>query len=112
MNYSTSEIGPDYSKKAYQYPLDLVTLSIEANASLNGAEIRIYDMDNIPAGSLGTELSGTESNVGTNYSVNLEAGNSIWIQIMQDGYEEFGQQTIVPSSNGSFYALMTAELNS
>ena len=88
-----------------------VNLTISAAVTLVGAEIRIYDLDNSPAGSLGTELAGTETCPTATYVFAGAASNSIWIQIMKSGYEEFGQQTTVPSVDGGFVALLKAELN-
>jgi hypothetical protein len=88
-----------------------VTLTISAAVSLVGAEIRIYDMDNNPAGSLGTELAGTESHNVATYAFSGAASNTIWIQIMLAGYEEFGQQITMPSSNGGFTALLKLDTN-
>jgi hypothetical protein len=88
-----------------------VTLAISAPVSLVGAEIRIYDMDNNPAGSLGTELAGTESHNASTYDFSGAAGNTVWIQIMLAGYEEFGQSTVMPSTSGGFTALVKKELN-
>ncbi len=88
-----------------------VTLTIVAQISLVGAEVRIYDLDNSPAGSLGTELSGVESHSSATYIYSGSGGNSIWIQIMLSGYEEFGQQLTMPSVDGSFTALLEADLN-
>jgi hypothetical protein len=93
------------------YPLDSVTLTISASANLAGSEIRIYDLDNSPVGSLGAELSGTESATGATYSFVGNAGNTVWVQIMKSGYEEFGQQVVMPSTNGDFFALLRRELN-
>lgn len=95
-----------------QYPLDQITFTVEASASLVGAEVRVYDMDNTPVGSLGTELYGVESAASATVSFNGDAGNLVWIQIMKPGYVEFGQSVTLPSANGSFFALLTPELNS
>ncbi len=87
-----------------------VTLSISSQVSLVGAEIRIYDLDDtLP--NLGTELAGTESHNASTYDFSDSAGNSIWIQIMLDGYEEFGLQTTMPSSDGDLVAILKKELN-
>lgn len=89
-----------------------VTITIEASGvSLSGAEIRIYDFNNIPAGSLGTELAGTESNVGATFAYAGTPANTVWIQIMQAGYVEFNQQYILPSSNSTFTAILTPDTN-
>jgi hypothetical protein len=88
-----------------------VSLTVDANVSLNGAEIRVYDLDNSPAGSLGTELAGYESNSGATFSYTGAPGNVVWLQIMKSGYEEFGQQITLPSVNGNFTALLKQETN-
>jgi hypothetical protein len=89
-----------------------VAVTIEASVSLVGAEIRIYDMDNTPAGSLGTELSGIETAVAATYVYGGSAGNTVWIQIMLAGYAEFGQSFLIPSSATTFTATLTTEINS
>ena len=91
--------------------LNTVSLTIDAAVSLVGAEIRIYDLDNNPAGSLGTELSGVESHTTATYIYSGSGSNLIWIQIMLSGYEEFGQSFTMPSSDGTFTALLEADLN-
>lgn len=88
-----------------------VTLTIAAGVSLVGAEIRIYDLDNTPAGSLGTELAGIESCATATFTYSGSAGNSIWIQIMLPGYEEFGQQVAIPGADGDFFARLTPDTN-
>lgn len=95
----------------YQYPLDTVNLTVTSNTSLVGAEVRIYDLDNTPTGSLGTELSGVESCGTTTYTYTGLDGNAIWIQIMKDGWEEFGMQTTMPSINGEFLATLKLDTN-
>ncbi len=91
--------------------LNTVSLTITAAVSLIGAEIRIYDLDNTPTGSLGTELAGVESHTSDDYIFSDSGGNEIWIQIMLDGYTEFGQAYTMPSSDGNFTALLKVELN-
>jgi len=93
------------------YELDTVTLTIKANVSLLGAEIRVYDLDNSPAGSLGSELAGTESCGSSQFSYAGMPGNSIWVQIMKTGYEEFGLATTMPAADGEFEALLYMDLN-
>lgn len=99
------------AQEAIAYPLDQINFTIEASASLVGAEVRVYDMDNIPAGSLGTELFGTESAGGATATFAGDAGNLVWVQIMKPGYVEFGQSLTLPTSDGSFFALLSPELN-
>lgn len=87
-----------------------VNLTITANVSLVGAEIRIYDLDNtLP--NLGTELAGTESHNSATYTYGGAASNVIWIQIMKPGYEEFGQQYTMPSVNSNLDVVLQADLN-
>lgn len=88
-----------------------VGLTISAPVSLVGAEIRIYDLDNTPAGSLGTELAGTESHTAATFVYSGTGGNSIWIQIMLSNYEEFGQEYTMPSVDGNFLALLKPDIN-
>jgi hypothetical protein len=88
-----------------------VSITIEGNVTLLGAEVRIYDLDNAPAGSLGTELSGTESNVSANYVYSGGAGNLIFIQIMKTGYVEYGQSITIPSSNTTIDIILTKDNN-
>lgn len=87
------------------------TLTIGANVTLSGAEIRIYDLDNSPAGSLGTELSGTESHGSATYSYSGTPGNVIWLQIMKDGYEEYGIQLTFPETSSTFTATLALDRN-
>jgi len=88
------------------------TVTITANTSLFGAEIRIYDNDNSPAGSFGTELLGTESHGSATYIIStLNAGNEIWIQIMLAGYEEFLLKFTMPSADTALPITLKAEQN-
>lgn len=87
------------------------TIIINSNIDLTGAEIRIYDLNNTPAGSLGTELFGTESAVGSTYSFTTAAANEIWIQILKTGYVEFGQSYTIPASSSTFTAILTPDTN-
>lgn len=75
-----------------------VSITVAANVSLIGAEVRIYDLDNTPAGSLGTEVAGIESNGASTYTFSTASGNSVWIQVMLPGYEEFGASYVVPGT--------------
>ena len=88
-----------------------VTLTISSQVTLVGAEIRIYDFESTPP-VFGTELEGVESHNATTYAYSGVAANLIYIQIMKDGYVEFGQQTTMPAASGGFYALLIPETNS
>lgn len=96
--------------QGYQYPLDQVTTTLTANTSLTGAEIRIYDLDNLPAGSLGSELKGVESLTGS-FAFTTNASNNVWIQIIQTGYQEYGQSYTVASLDNTLSVILSQELN-
>lgn len=100
ITYMTADDGTTYT------PPVAVILTLSANVSLLGAEVRIYDLDNLPAGSLGTELGGTESCAGATFQYTGSAGNSLWVQIMAPGYEEFGQSLVMPSTSAGFIATL------
>lgn len=87
----------------------VLTTTIAAQVSLAGAEVRIYDLDNSPAGSLGTELAGVESCPGSTFSFSTAAGNSIWVQILLAGYKEYGQQLTAPSASTTFTLVLATE---
>jgi hypothetical protein len=87
-----------------------IALTISANVSLVGAEVRIYDLDTTPP-DYGTELAGTESHGSATYVYSGTSGNVIVIQIMLAGYEEFVQQTTMPTVNGTLPIVLTKELN-
>jgi len=72
--------------------------------------IRIYDFETTPP-DFGTELDGAESHDSATFVFSGSAANLIYIQIMLDGYVEFGQETTVPASNGDFFALLVPETN-
>lgn len=88
-----------------------VSVTLEANVSLVGSEIRIYDLDNSPVNSLGTELTGIESCVGATYLFSSSVGNSVWIQVMKSGYEEFGRQYTMPTTNSPLSITLKADNN-
>lgn len=81
------------------------TLTVQAQVSLAGAEVRIYDMDDTPAGSLGTELQGVESCPTATYSYTGDIGNTIWLQIFKPGYREFGQAITLPAVQEYGYSI-------
>ena len=84
--------------------------TIVAQVPLTGAEVRVYDLDNIPAGSLGSELGGTES-AGATYTFYAQAGNSVWLQIMAPGFEEYSQQYTTPAQSTTITVTLQPELN-
>lgn len=88
-----------------------VTVTLTAQVSLVGAEIRVYDLDNSPAGSLGTEITGTESQSNPSFSFSTSAGNLVWIQIMLSGYEEFGLEITVPTLNADIPITLSIDKN-
>lgn len=86
------------------------TLTLAANVALTGAEVRVYDK-NASGNDLGTELDGTESAAGATVDYSVSGGNTIWIQIMKDGYEEFGQEYVMPADSTTFTAILRADIN-
>ncbi len=113
LTYITVNTVSDATSQQIQYPLPLdYTLTINSNVSLAGAEIRIYDMDNIPAGSFGTELTGVESNPSSTFAYNYgSAPNDVWIQILKDGYVEYGQPYTLTASVATLTATLQADSN-
>ena len=88
-----------------------VSLTVVANVTLVGAEIRIYDDDNTPAGSYGTEIEGVESHTLANYVYAGSSGNGIVVQVMKTGYEEFTQSVTMPSSDQTLNIILQADTN-
>jgi hypothetical protein len=87
------------------------TLTIAGSVTLAGAEVRLYDLDNNPSGSLGTELAGgTESAAGATVSFAVSSGNTVWIQIIKTGYVEFGQSYTMGGTT-TFTAQLSADGN-
>lgn len=92
--------------------IDPIILTISANVDMTGAEVRIYDYNaTSPPGDLGGELDGTESNPDPTFEYTGAAGNLIWVQVMLDGYVEFGQPTTVPSSSGTYSITLRLDVN-
>ena len=69
---------------------------IEGTISLVGAEIRIYDL-NDPSGDFGTELAGVESCATSYFDFTETPGNTVWIQILLQGYKEYGKKVLIPT---------------
>lgn len=68
---------------------------IEGTVSLVGAEVRIYDL-NDPSGDFGTELAGVESCSTSYFDFTETPGNTVWIQILLQGYKEYGKKVLIP----------------
>lgn len=100
----------DATSQQVQYPLPGVLTTLAAQVPLTGAEVRVYDLDNSPAGSLGTELAGTES-AGSTFSFDATPGNLVWLQVMAPGFEEYGQRFTVPANDTTLSLILTPELN-
>jgi hypothetical protein len=69
---------------------------IEGTVSLVGAEVRIYDL-NDPSGDFGTELAGVESCATSYFDFTEAPGNTVWIQILLQGYKEYGKKVLIPT---------------
>jgi len=88
-----------------------VNVTIAANVSLAGAEIRIYDLDTTPP-EYGTELEGTESHGTATYIYSGTGSNTILIQVMKDGYVEYTQEYTIPTNNSNLDILLQSDQNS
>jgi hypothetical protein len=86
------------------------TITIAAQVSLSGAEVRIYDDDGA-TGSFGTELDGVESNPASTYQYTGTQANGIIIQVMLAGYEEYLQTYTIPSVDTTLNITLTPEEN-
>ena len=96
--------------RAATYSLDTVTVTVSGNVTLSGSEVRVYDLDNSPAGSLGTELSGSESS-GATFAFVAVPGNSVWIQILKDGYVEYSLTYTVPTVDTTLSVILASDPN-
>jgi len=98
------------TSRAFQLPLDTVTVTLTANVDLTGAEIRVYDLDNSPAGSLGSEIAGIESS-GSTFSFLTTTSNAVWIQVMKTGYREFSYSYVTTEDDVTLPLILQAETN-
>jgi hypothetical protein len=87
-------------------------LVITPNVPLVGAQLRIYDLDSAATGDLGTELAGTASAPAATYTHYSLAGNSIWVQILLDGYLEYGASVTTPSAASTISPILQVDYNS
>ncbi|MEM9482114.1 MAG: hypothetical protein AAGA83_00325 [Cyanobacteria bacterium P01_F01_bin.116] len=77
-----------------------------------GSEVRIYDLDSVNPGELGTELAGIETTTGATFAYsNATAGNTVWLQVIATGFEEFGQSFVIGNESQSFPVIMREETN-
>ena len=88
----------------------LVALTIEANVSLVGAEVAIYDMDTTPP-DFGTELAHVESHVSATYVYSGSGLNTIKVQVMLAGYKEYLKTIIMPTADGTLSITLETETN-
>ena len=87
-----------------------VNVTIIANVTLVGAEIRIYDLDTTPP-EYGTELAGVESCPTATYGYAGDGGNVILIQIMKDGYVEYTQEYTMPTNDSDLNVVLQSDEN-
>lgn len=105
------DVGAFEYDRGYGVRPNLKLITIASQVSLAGSEVRIYDLDSATPNFYGTELAGVESAPGSTYAYSGQAGNVIWIQILKDGYEEFGQQYTIPAVDSTFDAPLVPEYN-
>ena len=86
-------------------------LTVSAQVSLVGAEVRIYDLDSANPSNLGTELAGVESCTTSTFSYTGTAGNLIYVQIILTGYVEAGQAYTIPTSAAALSITLTPDTN-
>lgn len=109
---TTSLVAGDVTSAGATVVIDAPTLvlTVAANISLSGAEVRIYDNE-VGGNNYGTELSGTESCPGATYAYSGTGGNGVIIQIMLAGYVEFTQAYTLPTTSATFTAILTPDTN-
>lgn len=89
-----------------------LTLNSGITGYLTGAEVRIYDNENLTNSNYDTELSGIESNATDSYVFDHNgATNDIVIQIMKTGYEELIVNHSLTSVSESITLYPTVEEN-
>ncbi len=77
-----------------------------------GAEVRLYDNENLTDNSWNTELAGVESNVGTTFIYNHGgAVNNIIVQVQAAGFEELEQEITLTAVDQTIALLLVAEEN-
>jgi hypothetical protein len=101
----TADNGTTYA------PVIPLSLTIEADVSLVGAGVHIYDMDNSPAGSYGTVLGGTTNCPGATFALDLVAANQVWVQIFKTGYAEYGQAFTMPAASSTLTVTLDPDEN-
>ena len=95
-------------------PVGSAILTIASEVDLTGAEVRVYDLDLVGVGNLGTELAGTESCPTAEFSYSYSYGftpNQVWIQVMTAGYKEYGQRYTLPTRDTTLSLILSEELN-
>lgn len=88
----------------------VTALTISAQVSLVGAEVRLYDLDTSD-GTFGTELSGVESCTTATYSYTGLRGNVIAIQIMLDGFVEYMQTITLENPTQNLNITLAVDTN-
>lgn len=76
-----------------------------------GAEVRIYDLDSdLP--DLGAELSGIEESPEATFQyTHSKGGDSVWLQVLTDEFEEFGQSITLSDESQLFELELEVEEN-
>lgn len=88
-----------------------VAVTVAANTSLVGAEVRVYELDGAGGTDFGTELAGTESHTTATYIYSGSVGNAVLIQIMKPGFKEFTQAYTMPSIDTTLDILLIPDTN-
>jgi hypothetical protein len=105
--------SPGCSIGAFEYdygaPPPATTITLSANVSLAGAEVRIYE--NASGDYIGDEVVGTESNPDSTYAFEYPSGDTVVIQILKSGYVEYIQAITVPESDFTLPISLVADIN-
>ena len=86
-------------------------LTIAPAVSLLGAQVHIYDQDSAALGDLGTVLAGTTSCPAASFTYYGPAGNTVWLQVLKDGYFEYGASLITPSAASTISPTLEQDYN-
>ena len=86
-------------------------LTIAPAVSLLGAQVHIYDQDSAALGDLGTVLAGTTSCAAAGFIYHGPAGNTVWLQVLKDGYFEYGASLITPSAASTISPTLEQDYN-
>jgi hypothetical protein len=86
-------------------------VTLAANVSLVGAEVRIYDADTGSGDYKGDEIIGVESCLTAQYSFEVTVGQNLIIQIMKTGYVEYVLAYTAPATSTTLPITLEVDFN-